>query len=87
MGTQNGSYNADFPSGTKVRIKARDFLEDFRRNWKFHNPLEERQLDYAGQVVSVAEVGYYHGGDELYVLEGIPGIWHERCLEQAEILN
>lgn len=23
---------------------------------------------------------YYHGGDELYWLKGVPGVWHEQCL-------
>jgi hypothetical protein len=26
------------------------------------------------------EVGFYHGGDVLYTLDGIPGLWHEQCL-------
>jgi hypothetical protein len=84
MGTRNGRYNADFPVGVRVRIKPRDFLNDFQRTWKFHNPLENIQLDYAGRTTTVARVGYYHGGDELYTLEGTPGIWHEVCLEQVE---
>lgn len=29
------------------------------------------------------EIGYYHGGDELYWLKGVPGVWHERCLKAA----
>ena len=28
-------------------------------------------------------VGYYHGGDVLYELEGVPGVWHEVCLRKA----
>jgi hypothetical protein len=28
-------------------------------------------------------VGFYHGGDVLYVLEGIPGVWHESCLTKS----
>jgi hypothetical protein len=85
MGTRNGPYKADFPIGTNVRVRARDFLETFRQSWKFHNPLKECQLDYSGRGASVARVGYYYGGDELYTLEGIPGIWHECCLEESEI--
>ena len=84
MGTRNGPYEADFPIGTKVRVKARDFLEDFHRSWKFHNPLKKDQLDYGGGRASVTHVDYYHAGDELYTLEGIPGIWHECCLENSE---
>jgi hypothetical protein len=84
MGIQNGPYNADFPIGAKVRIKSRNFLQDFQRTWKFHDPLKDFQLDYAGHVATVAQVGYYFGADELYTLEGIPGIWNEPCLELAE---
>jgi hypothetical protein len=29
----------------------------------------------------VKDVGFYHGGDELYQVAGIPGTWHEECLE------
>jgi hypothetical protein len=29
MGTRNGPYNADFPLGTLVRVKPREFLETF----------------------------------------------------------
>ena len=25
----------------------------------------------------------YHGGDVLYVLENVPGTWHEDCLRRA----
>jgi hypothetical protein len=28
----------------------------------------------------VKEVSFYHGGDQLYILENLPGIWHEQCL-------
>jgi hypothetical protein len=37
-------------------------------------------LAFAGKVAEVENVGFYHGGDALYILKGIPGIWHERCL-------
>jgi hypothetical protein len=80
MGTRNGRYNADFPKGSKVRIKSRQFLENFRRTWKYHHPLEESQVAYGGRVAEVDSVGYYHGGDELYRLKHVPGIWHEECL-------
>jgi hypothetical protein len=82
MGKLNGPYNADFPDGTVVRIKSRVFLDDFKRNWKRHHPLEAFQLDHAGKIATVLAVGYYHGGDELYELDGIPGTWHEGCLEK-----
>ena len=58
-------------------------LGPWGRNWRFHHPLTEDQLAYADVQGRVADVGFYHGGDELYHLEGIPGIWHEACLERA----
>ena len=84
MGVLNGPYKADFPEGTWVRIKSRPLLEEFQRKWKFHDPLRDEQVQYAGQVARVAAVGYYHGADELYTLDGIPGIWNEPCLEKAD---
>ena len=80
VGIRNGPYNADFPDGSKVRIKSRLFLENFRRTWKYHHPLEESQVAYGGRVAEVDSVSYYHGGDELYQLRRVPGIWHEECL-------
>ena len=81
MGTRNGPYTADFPLGTKVRIQSREFLENFQRSWKLHDPLKDFQLDYAERVATVKWLGYYFGGDELYALEGVEGIWHECCLQ------
>lgn len=80
MGRLKGPYNAEFPAGTHVRLADRDSLEEFKRTWRYHHPLTEEQLDYAGRTALVKSAGYYHGGDELYTLDGIPGIWHERCL-------
>jgi hypothetical protein len=37
-------------------------------------------LRYAGRTARVRSVSFYHGGDELYELEDIPGIWHEENL-------
>lgn len=53
------------------------------KTWRLHHPLTKDQLSYAGVEGKVADVGFYHGGDELYHVEGIPGIWHEACLEEA----
>ena len=44
-------------------------------------------MPYAGTVARVATVGFYHGGDVLYTLENIPGIWHEVCLDSAGASN
>ena len=82
MGTTRGPYNEEYSVGSRVRIAPETKLEEFRETWKYHHRLEEDQLCYAGETSVVKEVSFYHGGDELYVLEGIPGIWHEACLER-----
>ena len=81
------AYKELYPVGSEVRVLPREKLEDFRRTWQFHDPLQEGQLPYAGAVSRVASVGFYHGGDVLYTLEKIPGIWHEICLGSASAPN
>lgn len=81
MGKTRGLYQEEFPVGSEVRIVGRPELERFQREWKWHNRLTTEQLDYADQTVRVKSVSFYHGGDELYTLEGVPGIWHETCLK------
>lgn len=76
-------YEEAFPKGTAVRVADRAALEEFARVWKFHHPLEPRQLEYADAAAVVSWVGFYHGGDVLYVLDGLPGTWHEQCLRRA----
>ena len=78
------NYQEVFQVGTKVRIVSKSKLEDFARTWKYHHKLQPEQMEYAGTQSTVKSVGFYHGGDSLYVLEGIPGIWHEACLETAQ---
>jgi hypothetical protein len=80
MGKTKGLYNAEFPKGSKVKTAERAFLEGFLQSWTLHNKLEPTQLEFAESVAVVASVDFYHGGDELYELEGVPGIWHEECL-------
>jgi hypothetical protein len=77
------AYHALFEVGAPVRIRPLDALNAFRRSWKFHHPLAAEQLAFADQRATVAAVGYYHGGDVLYTLKGMPGIWHEQCLESC----
>jgi len=77
-------YHAEFPIGTDVRIADLPELERFRREWRFHHPLEPGQLDFAGRSARVASVGSNHGGDVLYVLDGVPGIWHEECVHAPD---
>jgi hypothetical protein len=66
-----------------VQIVDHDHLEKFKRTWRYHHPLSEQQLAYAGHVAEVTSVDFYHGGDELYNLAGIPGTRHECCLVSA----
>jgi hypothetical protein len=82
MGRTRGPYNADFPVGTKVRVADKAFLEEFKKTWRYHHPLDADQLNHAGATAEVEKVGYYHGGDELYWLKGLPGVWHEQCLSE-----
>lgn len=83
MGKTKGPYKEEFPKGSKVKIADRPTLENFLKTWRLHNKLELDQLNYASRVVEVESVGFYHGGDELYRLKGVPGIWHEQCLRAA----
>ena len=80
MGKTKGLNNAEFAVGSEGRIAQRGFLEEFLEAGQYHNELEPEQLDYAGQVAKVKSVEFFHGGDEIYVLEGVPGVWHEECL-------
>jgi hypothetical protein len=84
MGKTRGLYNADFPEGSMVRIASREVLEHFIKTWTLHNKLQPDQLAYAGEIAKVESVGFYHGGDELYKLRDIPGVWHEQCLEPVQ---
>jgi len=83
MDARNRPYHADFPAGTRVQIAQRSALEKFLREWKFHHPLDREQLRFAGQLATVKDVSYYHGGDVLYSLIELPGIWHPACLQPA----
>jgi hypothetical protein len=73
-------YEPAFEVGDRVRIADRATLDSFRRKWKFHNPLQPEQLEYAGREATIANGGIYHGGDVIYQLAEAPGIWHEDCL-------
>ncbi len=84
MGKTKGGYSAEYPVGSCVRIASREELSAFMCTWHFHHPLQPSQLQYAGQLAGVTDVGFYHGGDELYRLADIPGIWHEENLALAE---
>jgi hypothetical protein len=83
VGKTKGVNQAEFEVGTEVRIADRAFLEKFMEEGQYHNELEPEQLEYAGAVAKVKRVEFFHGGDEIYYLEGIPGVWHEECLRAA----
>jgi hypothetical protein len=80
--TENVPYHERFPAGTKTRIADRAILEEFMANWKYHNKLQPEQLEYGGRVTTVAGVGFYHGGDAVYKLDGIPDSWLDQCLRE-----
>lgn len=81
MGKSRGPYSEEYPVGSMVLVGNRSALESFQREWKWHHQLQADQLDHAGRLAKVKKVSFYHGGDELHELEGIPGILHEHCLE------
>ncbi len=76
-------YESKFRAGDQVRIADATGLERFRAEWHLHHPLEMAQIAYGGRLATVRSVGFYHGGDVLYELDGIPGTWHEQCLAAA----
>ena len=76
-------YKEAFPEGTQVRVADRAFLDEFKETWKYHHKLQPEQLDYADRATTVKKVGFYHGGDPLYELTDIPGLWLEQCLRLA----
>jgi len=73
-------YKEQYSKGSRVRIRGRKELEDFAATRRFHNKLQPEQLEFAGVEATVKSIGFYHGGDVLYWLEGVPGVWHEVCL-------
>ena len=83
MGKTKGINKAEFEVGSEVRIADRAFLEEFLEAGQYHNELEPEQLEFAGRTAAVKEVNFFTGGDEIYTLAGIPGVWHEECLQQA----
>lgn len=77
-------YEAAFREGDRVRIQERAFLERFRREWRWHDPLQPEQVEWAGRATAVRRIGWYHGGDVVYELLDAPGTWHEACLIAAD---
>jgi hypothetical protein len=83
VGKTKGVNVAEFEIGSQVRIADRAFLEAFLEAGQYHNELEPEQLEYADRTAKVQSVNFFHGGDEIYQLAGIPGVWHEECLRSA----
>jgi hypothetical protein len=59
-------YKEAFLKGSKVQVISRAALEAFAREWKYHHKLRPEQMEYAGTRATVKEIGFYHGGDQLY---------------------
>jgi hypothetical protein len=77
-------YGLDkFEKGSYVKIASHDALEAFQHDWRSHHPLQDEQLGYSGRVARVSDLMMYHGGDILYDVEGVPGLWHQSCLMAA----
>ena len=74
-----------YPLFSRVRIVPRAVLEEFVRTWKSHHPLSPEQLQYGGRIARVRSVGAYHGGDMMYELANIPGLWHEQLLRPLTV--
>lgn len=83
MGKTKGLYEPEYPEGTFVYTADRATLERFLDEWRYHNKLQPEQLLFADKRARVKSVNFYHGGDELYMLDGLPGVWHEQCLRAA----
>jgi hypothetical protein len=74
-------YSELYPVGSRVEIASRDVLERYQRpSYQFHDPISDVQLGFAGRTATVATVNYYFGGDALYTLDDVPGVWLEECL-------
>ncbi len=82
-GEIDSPYKESFPAGTRVQIASRDDLEQFLVEWKYHHKLQPEQLNYANRTTTVQGVGFCHGGDAIYSLDGIPGYWLEPCLRSV----
>ena len=78
------AYKESFPIGTEIQIAELAQLEKFRDTWRYHHPIQPEQLGFAGQQATVSHVAFYHGGDVLYTLTEIPGLWHECCVHAPD---
>ncbi len=63
-----------------MHIADQKVLEEFQKSWVFHHGLEDGQLKYAGKAAKIVKRSFFRNGDILCELEGLPGVWHEKCL-------
>jgi hypothetical protein len=77
-------YHEAYPVGIVVRVADRSFLEQFMKTWQYHHKLHPDMLEYADHLATVDNVGFYHGGDPIYKLIDIPGLWLEQCLRPVK---
>jgi hypothetical protein len=76
------AYHSVFLRGENVKIKPPEFLRQYLApDWRWHNPLDSDNLKFAGGVFAVVDIGYFHGGEVMYELQGIRGFWHEDSVE------
>ena len=82
--TTIGPYASRYQPGSRVQIAPLAELKEFMSSYKLHHALAPEQLRYAGEATTVRAVGYYHGGDPVYTLEGAGDFgWLEPCLRDA----
>ena len=84
MGKRTVLTKRSFPRVAKSKLRTVLFWKTSTEQWKSQHNLKPEQLGFADEIASVSSVGFYHGGDELYELEGVPGLWHEACLRAIE---
>jgi hypothetical protein len=77
-------YRATSTKGDRVKIARRDVLTEFRNTWRHQHPPDLDQIVFAGEDATVKSFGSFNGREVLYELDGIPGLWHERCLVPAD---
>jgi len=83
MGKTREPYKEEFPVGSKVQIVDVESLKEFVSSWKWHHPLGNSQVEFADQIAEVEGFSFYHGGDEIYRLLGLPSCWHEQGLRAS----
>lgn len=76
-------YWNKFVEGDEVTVLDRRSLEHFRSTWRYHHNVDDLMLEHAGRKSRIVSVAFYHGGNVLYALSGLPRMWHECLFEEA----